>query len=273
MHSSPSFLRRGRKGLKRMFTVNRVLGSALCLLGLLGGQALRADETPVHLIVTPKVGRVLRTRLATTITIMGMELQTNGTVKNVIKEVKPNGDVVIETIDEGGTITVNGQKAPQNATPPYTSTRDKFGKTIETHKTRTGGVTTPEVNKLLDAITDIILTDKPVKLNDTWVTEVENPVVKEKKVIVKDTYVGTEKIEGKEYWKLKQTAEATTDAAGNRIVYEVTEWISSIDGAPFKFEATVANVPTRAGLMSLKLRSDAIPVEEKDTPPPAKKSD
>ncbi len=254
-----------------MLKANRVLGGAFLALALLAGQIARAqDEKAVSLIVKPKVGRVTRAKTTIKTSVMGMDLLVNQTQKDIVKEVKDNGDVVVEIVDEGSTINIGGMDRDQPASPPYTMTRSKTGLVKESKREDASGFMTPEVSKLMTAISSTILTEKPVKTNDTWQTEVENPAVKEKKVIIKGTYLGIDKIDGREYWKIKQTAEAVVDADGNKMSYEITEWYTPATGALLKMEGTVKDVPTQVGALTMQLSGKAIPVEDKDKPEPKK---
>ena len=254
-----------------MLTLHRVLGGALLIGALVGSQIARADdEKAVNLVVTPKAGRVVRTKSVVKTSFMGMELIVNQTQKNTIKEVKANGDIVEETADEGSTLLIGGQEQNQPPAPSYTVTTDKFGKIKVFRVVEAGGFMSPEVSKLMEVLGSFILTDKAVKANDTWQNEMENPAIKEKKITVKDTYLGTEKIDGKDCWKIKQTAEAALDADGAKMSFEAIEWVNAMTGEPVKLEGTVKDVPTQVGALTLKIVSNVVKVDEKEKAAPAK---
>ena len=248
-----------------MVKLNRVLGGAVLACTLLVGPIARADEEkPVHLIVKPVVGHVVRTKSIVKIDLMGMEMEAQGVEKSTVTAVQENGDVISEIVDEGGKIRSAGAEQDLPITPTYSITHDKFGKTIKSGKKPSeDGFTTPEVNKLMDALTDVVLTDKALKPNDTWQHELENPVIKEKKIVVKDTYLGLEKIAGKSYWKVKESAEAIVDADGAKVTYQVTEWIDPANGDTFQLEGSVSNVPTKAGLMTMHVNAKTIEATNK----------
>ena len=105
----------------------------------------------------------------------------------------------------------------QPASPAFTITYNKFGKILEFPPIGEGGVLSPETTKIMGALAALVMTNKPVKRNDTWQPDVVNPVVKGEKIPIKDTYLGSEKIEGKDYWKIKQTSEAVAETDGNKI--------------------------------------------------------
>lgn len=254
-----------------MFKLNRVLGGVLLALTCIAGPMARADdEKPVHLLVKPKVGHVTHSKSVVKTSVMGMELIITSIDKDVVKEVKENGDVVYESGHESGTISVGGKEQEQPVTPATTKTHDKFGKLKDYKGKDNSGFTTPEIDAIMESITTLILTDKPVKTSDTWDTELDNPAVKEKKVVVKGTYLGTEKIDGKDYWKIKQTTEAVVDADGSKIGYDFTDWIDPVNGDTLKSEGTVKDVPTQFGVLTMHVSTKAVKADSKDKPKPAK---
>jgi hypothetical protein len=248
-----------------IFSWKRVLGGAALACAIFVAPAARAaDDKPVQLITKPKVGRVLRTKSTIKMTLMGMTLDVHASVKSTVKSVEDNGDVVTEIVDEGGTVTANGmeQKLPPN--PTYSETHNRIGKTIQTDKKDSDdGFTAPEVTKLMNSITDIVLTDKDVKPNDTWQNELDNPVVPAQKVLVKDVYLGIDKVDGKDCWTIKQTAEAIVDGTGTKLNYEVTEWIDPMNGNSVQLDGTINNVPTRGGAMTMHIVAKSSRLDEK----------
>lgn len=254
-----------------MLKLNRVMAGALLACTLIGSRTAWADdEKPVNLLVTPKAGQVTRTKNVIKTSVMGMDLVINQTQKDTIKAVKDNGDFVTEIADEGSTINIGGMDRDQPAAPSRTVTRDKFGKVKEMQAQDAGGFMAPEVAKLMAELSTSILTDKAVKTNDTWQTELENPAVKTKKVTVKDTYLGLDKVDGKDYWKIKQTAEAIVDDTGSKMTYEITAWINPVDGTAVKVEGTIKDVPTQVGPLTMQISSKAVKADEKDKPAAAK---
>ncbi len=254
-----------------MLKSNRMLGGVLLAFALIGSQMARADDAkPVNLLVAPKAGRVTRTQSVIKTSVMGMDLLITQTQKDTIKEVKDNGDFVTEIADEGSVVNIGGQEQNQPAVAPRTVTRDKFGKVKDVKADDAGNFMAPEVAKIMTLLSTSILTDKAVKTNDTWQTELDNPAVKEKKITVKDTYLGIDKIDGKEYWKVKQTAEAIVDADGNKLSYEITQWLNPADGNTVKIEGTIKDVPTQVGALTMQITSKAIKADEKTKADPGK---
>ncbi len=246
-----------------MSRLNLLLCGALFAFGLIAGPGVRAeDEKAVILIVKPKVGRVVRTKLYIKVNMSGMDMVMNGVEKDTVKEVHENGDVVFEIVDEGGIMSANGAKAPLPVELPYTKTVSRLGTSTRSKKYSGDESITPEVDKLLNSISDLIVTGMAVKANDTWDTELDNPIVKEKKVTLKSIFLGFEKLNGKDTWKIKQTAEAATDTNGELLTYEMTTWIDPINGGDLKSEGVVKNVPVKLGRMSMQISSRAITADD-----------
>lgn len=245
-----------------MFTMNRVLGGALLAVALLAGPRLRADEMPVSLLVKPKAGRVTFSKTIIKTNVANMDVIVTAAQKETVKEVKDNGDVVIETADQGTTLNVGGQDMDQPAVPAFAITRDKLGKLKES-KEPEGTFMAPEVSKLMALLSSSLLTEKTVKTNDTWETELENPAVKAKKIKVKDTYLGLEKVDGKDAWKIKQAAEAVVADDGSKMSYEFTEWINPETGESLKREGTVKDVPTQYGALTMQIASKVVKGDDK----------
>jgi hypothetical protein len=255
-----------------MLKLNRVLGGALLAFALIAGQVVaRADdEKAVNLIVKPKLGKVTYTKTVVKTSVMGMTMVITGHEKETVKEVKENGDVVTETAEEGSTVNVDGKESEQAPSPPRTKTHNKFGQLKDYKSQDNTQFTTPEIDSLLESLIALILTEKTVKINDTWQTELENPAVKEKKITVKGTYLGLDKIGGKDYWKIKQTSEAAADAHGATMVYDFTHWIDPATGETFKSEGMVKGVPTMIGPLTFQITTKAVKAGDKEKPEPVK---
>ena len=254
-----------------MMKRNRVMSGALFAFALLAGPMAHADdEKPVSLIVPPKAGRVTRAKTIIKSNLNGADLLITQTRKDTVKAVKENGDFIVEITDEGTTINFGGTDQEGPAMPPQTITRDKVNKIKEMKTPDANPYMAPEVSQLMVELATAILTDKPVKAKDTWQTELDNPAVKEKKITVKDTYLGPEKIDGKDYWKIKQTAEAIVDTDGSKMTYEITQWIDPADGSIFKIDGTLKDIPTTSGPLTMQITSTAIKAADKSKAETAK---
>ena len=252
-------------------SMNRWMGGALIALALVSTQAVRADDKAVNLIVKPKVGAVTKYKSTIKATVMGMEINIETSEKMTIKEVKDNGDITVLTESLGGKMSVNGMEQDQPPTPPTTITRDKLGKLVDyKSEDQPGSPFSPEVQKLMVSISDTMLTDKDVKEGDTWDTEVDNPASKENKAKIKTTFLGIEKVDGVDCWKVKQSAEAIAGMNAEKMSYDATTWTNPKTGQPQKVEAKIKDVPTQFGPITFDM---TMAVVKNDKPADAKKDD
>src|SRR5207248_1555 len=95
-----------------------------------------------------------------------------------------------------------------------------MGKLVD-FKMEEGGILAPEIARLLATLRTPILPEKEVKAGDTWQTEFDNPAVKGKKFTVKTTFVGTDKVEGMDVWKIQQSGEPATLSVPTKVVLTV----------------------------------------------------
>lgn len=222
------------------------------------------DDQPVTLKRTFKKGDVGRYKAESKIILGGGEAKMAGTSSLTVKEIKLNGDVVIEELDEGGTLTFNGTDREIPKGRPSLVTRTKYGKLLDFKVEETAlSQQSPEVTRLMAAIGNPFLPEKPVKPGDTWENEVDNPLLKDKKVDVKTTFVGTEKVDGKAYWKLRQSSEALTDATGGKMTYEGAFWLDPANGQEERAEVNIKNLPSNFGSLTLQIKAERVKSSEK----------
>jgi hypothetical protein len=241
----------------------QLLFGAACALLLVPGGVVRADDKPVTLARTVKVGDAVREKVTVNASVMGMDIVVVQTAKTTAKEIDKKGQVIWVQTSEPSKITVGGQEQEQPATPPITETRDKYNKLVD-FKPAEGGqdFMSAEVQKMTAMASQIIMPEKPVKADDSWTTEFDNPLVKEKKVTVKTTFVGTDKVDGKEYWKIKQTANGVTDKDGAKMTSDMTAWLDPADGSMFKMEGKVNDIPTQVGPLSWTMKLERLKLEK-----------
>jgi hypothetical protein len=232
--------------------------SAIALV-MITGQAAIAQDKPVTLEYKFKQGDTFRSKVTINTSVMGTDVVVNATSKTEIKEIKKNGDIVVVSTSEGGKVKLGDMEQDQPAQPPVTTTRSKLGKVVEYKAEDVPmSILAPEIQKLAAVLNEQIFGEKPVKKDDTWTTEVENPAVKEKKITVKGTYLGTETVEGKELWKVKQTADAVVDKDGAKMSIEMTSWINPENGQLVKGEGTVKDLPTQFGPMTWNMKMELV---------------
>jgi len=219
------------------------------ILPILAAAALAAaaagDEKTVTLARTVKSGDVVEYKIVTNAEVLGGEAVVTQKSKVTVKEVKPNGDVVWVTETSEGKITFGGMEQEMPAQPPVTEIRSKTGRLVEYNRPEVqGGLTTAELEKAMSAMSETLLPEKPVAPGETWTVELDNPAVKDKKITVKTTFVGTEKVGEADAWKVQQKAEADADDKGAKLLIETTAFLDPATGLPVKSETKVSNLPT-----------------------------
>jgi hypothetical protein len=190
---------------------------------------------------TWKKGDVVRMKIETTIEDLGAKLRL--TSKSTVTDIKDTGNVIVETQDEAGKLTLNGSDMDIPAGPATTLTYEKSGKLVD-FKVQDGGVVTPEVARQLEILRMPILAAKEVNANDSWQTEFNNPAVAGKKFTVKSTYLGLDKVDGTDLWKVKQEGAPETDDKGAKMTVEATFWLDPATGMTVKAEVKIKDQPT-----------------------------
>lgn len=242
----------------------RALGGAAAVLFLAAGMGVRADDKPIKLARTVKEGDVVRSKVTVNANAGGMDIVVVQTFKNKAKEINKKGEIVWEQTTES--VVVNDMEQQGAAGQVQTETRDKTNKLVDYKPPQAGqDIFSPEVQKLMAGSSEILFSDKEVKSGDSWTTELDNPVVKDKKVKVKTTFVGMDKVDGKDYWKVKQAAEADTDDKGAKTTYEMTSWLDPADGSTFKMEGQVKDLPVaQIGSLSWTMKMERLKNEKAD---------
>jgi hypothetical protein len=239
-------------------------------LAVLTSAPVRADDKPVTIAATYKAADKESYKVELHVTIPQGEVNLTTTSTATVKEIKPNGDVVSELTTDKTVISINGSEMDGPAQPPVTSTHDKLGKLVDM-KTDIpdGAFFTPEVARYIVIVNGLILPEKPVVTNDKWETEMDNPMVKGKKITIKDTYLGTDKVDSVDLWKVQQTISTVTDDAGAKSTSDITYWLDPTNGHIVKAEGKVTGIPTTQG-MSVDWTTKRTPAKPDKPAEPAK---
>lgn len=254
----------------------RMCIGALCALTLIGQMAVRAEEAkqepakPAMLSQTVKAGETARYKSILVVTTPNGETNVISNEKHTIKEIKDNGEVLILLEDEGTKVESGGMEQEFPASPPVTLTLTKHNKLLSYKpKMDEPGVFSVPTLHLLTMIDRIVFPEKQVKPDDSWTTEADNPAVKEKKVKIKTTYVGTDKREDKPVWKFKQTLEADVEG-DTKMTAEATILLDASNGQLIESEQTVKGAPSQFGALDWKGKLQRLkPDAEKEKKPAA----
>lgn len=248
-----------------------VVGCALLMIAAL---AVCADDAPLTLARVYKPGATYRYRIDVAATVMGSDVVLERTIKLTVKEIKPNGDAVLLHTDEGGKVNVAGQEQEAGAGGPVTMVKDKLGRVVKlTHDASDLSFLPPEAEHLLAIASEWLPPSKAVRAGDAWQSEVVNPAVKGRKVVVKTALIGAEKVEGADAYRIRQAVDADTDDQGGKMKAEFTMLVDPTTGAELAMDGKVKGLPTQYGPldMSVKLRAlkpdDRAPSPEAAPPP------
>ncbi len=222
---------------------------------LLASVRVRADDAPVTLKYVAKVGDSQHQQVIIKASIAGMDVVVKQAHKTVIKEVKDNGEVSMLETDEGSTVTLGGNDQHQDAVPDITIKRDKTGKMIDWKPAMDlpAGALSPEVLRTMAQMYVPVFPTTAVKSMDKWKQEFDNPILPKTKVKVEYTYLGIEKLDGKDLWKIKENATVATSEDGGSTTFVGTFWMNPMNGQTQKLEGEVKDVPTQFGNMSFSM--------------------
>lgn len=235
------------------------LSTSMSLLALAPALPVHADE-PLKLASTYKESTVRRFKSTLKVSVNGTEVTSIQTREEKVKSVKDNGavtlleNIVKQSIDMG-----NGPQEAPSSGHPVTVVLDKSGRLddfIVNPMDET--IFAPPVMRLVYLVNHASLPDKPVKPDDTWETELDNPAVKGKKVKIKDTFKGLEKKDGTSLWKIVQTLEAVSAEDGSKMSSESTFLLDPADGRLVTEEDTVKGVLSRYGLLDWKSKTELL---------------
>lgn len=198
--------------------------------------AALAVQDGISLKRTAKVGDSAKYRLKADVDVQGTEVQFTALVSEKISKVESNGNYVIESTQSEGKATFGGQDMDAPTTS-QTMTYKSTGELLELKAEDTS----PQVYRTA-ILTTFVVTDKPVKVGDTWNVELKKDD-KTGAVPVKGSYKveAEEKVGEVECFKVKYTTKENEggDAAAT---VEATSWINKKDGSLVKSEGNWKNV-------------------------------
>lgn len=226
---------------------SRVFASMMALL-FVGAAVVCHAQDSVKLTRKVAKGDIYRSKFVGKFSVMGLEIVIEQLAIDEVKEIKPNGHIVVHSRIEGGKVIVMGMEMPIPEADASTMVRDERWRLVE-FKDLAGDMsfTTTEVHHLLSAMMETVLPEGPVKAGDKWTVEFDNPAAKGKKAIIKAEFVGIEKVGDETFWKVKQSGEGQTDSAGAKMSFEYTALLKPSNGEPHKVEGVVRDLPTNQG--------------------------
>jgi hypothetical protein len=223
------------------------------------------DDKPITLTRTYKAGEITRYNSTMRVKALGNEFVQESVDKIEIIKVDPDGSATATYGQESGSYTLNGKKNDLPKSPAWTITRDKYNRFVKASTEETlEFFIVPDVRRLLFACIEVVFPERPVKVGESWTTELDNPAVKGKKVTLKTTLRGEEIVDGFPVYKLAQHTEADTNLSGGKLTSDLVAWLTPSTGEAVKIEASFKGVPTQAGALETTSTSVRIKLEAKD---------
>jgi len=135
-----------------------------------------------------------------------LAITTRSSSRHEIKEVSEDGTAVYEQLDEKFDATFNGKPVvPDPGAPkpkPITVTFAKNG--LITKRVNPNSDPFDPADKVIRALQSMPVPTAPLKVGDTWKTELPNPLLKNKLITANSTFKGTEKVLGLDALKIEQ---------------------------------------------------------------------
>jgi hypothetical protein len=235
----------------------RIVTGAIVALSIASGTAFAQE--PVAIKRTFKEGETSRYKVVVNANVQGMEIVATNNVRFKIKEIRKDGNIVIEQTNEGGTVNIGGMEQQQPETPTTSSVRDKNFKLVEMKPDEIAAqLLSPEMQKLAAMVGEVVYPEKTVKAGESWEVVQDNPMVKGKKFTMKMTFVGVEKVDGADLYKVKQTATADTSADGSKLELDVTNWMVPATGEVVRLTGKMKGVVTNFGPMDWELKQEKL---------------
>jgi hypothetical protein len=135
-------------------------------------------------------------------------LAINSVSRQETKDVSADGTSTYDQIDEQRDAAVNGKAVAvkMDQVKPVTITLGKNGLMLK----RVNPADTSRPDKVLVVIQSLPAPDKPVKVGDTWKTEIPNVLLHNKTVVVTQTLAGVEKVLGLDALKIRLQVDIPT---------------------------------------------------------------
>ena len=213
--------------------------------------ATKTETMPITLAIPFASGRVYRYKSTVAITGGSIQVQAELTRRETTTEVKANGEIRAELVEEGGKAIINGMENPLPAGKPVRLLLDRYSRLLLFTPTEEGGdFISPPIRHIMALADRIAFPRLPVKPGDTWETEVRNPTGRSRRILIKTTYLGTERVGASELWKMRQTFEVPTEDGS--LGAETIGFVDPATGDIVQADQTLTKVPTAAGVVTWK---------------------
>ena len=176
-----------------------------------------------------------------------LKVVADGTNIVKIKDVGTDGSITEESHLENVTLKANGVNQKTKNTPPQTERYSRLG--LELNPIGEGKPTddfTPEVQRLIDQLSQPLFTEEMKTFGSEWKTTVPNPLVSGEKIVVTSSFGGYLNFKGVKCVTMTQKAKIDR-GDGNQIEYAMVFLLNPKTGQPEQAIAAASGVPSKYG--------------------------
>ncbi|HLK61659.1 MAG TPA: hypothetical protein VKU00_34250 [Chthonomonadaceae bacterium] len=179
--------------------------------------------------------------------------------KQEVKSVAANGDANVQDTTEQYEIRIdNNPPNPHDKPQPVTRTISKTGQILKQQVAREDAqAQNAQVEALSFILSEMIAPDKPIKIGETWKSELNNRFVEGQKVTQTSTLVSAEKIAGVDALKVKVQMSVPTKVNADEkytLKLDGAYYVDPKDGRKIRADFDLENLPlsTQAGELIVK---------------------
>jgi hypothetical protein len=184
-----------------------------------------------------KEGEVFKYKMTGELSVMGQSVQMSAIMTNKTTKVGTDGNYVVESKMSEAKIVLNGSEMDLGDQPGSTTTYKPDGTVVDVQ-----GESVEAGGARMANLTSFIISEKPVKVGDSWTSEVKGDSKKNTvDVSGKYTLEAIEKLDSGEAAKV--SFESKEKAGDTPATISGTAWIDVKSGNPVKVENTWKNVP------------------------------
>jgi flagellar basal body L-ring protein FlgH len=199
---------------------------------------LALAQDAVSLKRTAKVGDVIKFTLKADLTMSNFEGSYTGLLTEKVTKIDENGNIWIEGVSSDGKVTFGGNEIPINDVTAVTTVYKPTGEVVEV---KASGQSQGNEGRVA-AMQTLYIPDKPVKVGDTWETEIK-PDAKLGTVALKGAFKveAAEKVDNYDTFRIKASVKETS--GDTPWTSDSTVWLNTKDGSLVKASGTWKNAP------------------------------
>lgn len=184
----------------------------------------------------PKAGEVLKYKMSGEMSVMGQTVQLSAVMVNKTTKVEANGNYVVESSMTDGKIVLNGSEMDLGEQPSTTTTYKPDGTVVSV-----AGETAELGGARMANLTSFVVSDKSVKVGDSWKVEIKGETAKSTVDVVSNYKL--EAIEKVDSVDTAKVSYETKESGETPAIVSGTAWVDVKTGNAVKVESTWKDVP------------------------------